>query len=660
MKRISVSQYLFALVAIPLVGLIIAAVILVAGAMAVKRDAALTHDLMDVAVSGGNLIHTLQIERGATAGFLQSKGAKFSDALPGIRANSDRNLSDFELKSKSGESSGHAQLAQKIVEARQQLKDLGDVRARASRQDLTVPEAVKRYSETIGSLIDIIAMSGRASSDPQILRRSVAYLNLVKAKEQAGQERALVTAAFAADTVDAERLRQILQRFNRQDAYFDVFRAFAEAGDLSAVKEALESPAAKDVQTMRTTLLARASAGGQGIAPELWFKTITDKIDALHVAEGKITDGISEDAQVTLGRQTRNVTAYVVGSLLSLAVAALAAWWISRQVGGPLHAQSSAAAAIIQDNDLTRKVPEGGPTEVHLAAEAFNALLGSFRTTIEGMIRSSSQITEAATRLSRTSHDLKSSSSSQSDATSSVAAAVEEASVSVGETAANTESVAGLVQSAHSSTNEAIRVMGSTVSHMKEIAARIDSAAGRVTHLKDSSVKIGGIVKVIQEIAEQTNLLALNAAIEAARAGEQGRGFAVVADEVRKLAERATTATREIGTVIVSIQQGVDESVDTMVQATDHAHESLSLVSATEGALSQIDSESRSVDENVRSISHALKEQDAAIRQVAVNIEQIAQLTEQNYGEAAKSDSLAVELSSLASHLRESVAKFKV
>ncbi len=95
MKRISVSQYLFALVAIPLVGLVISALILVMGAMAVKRDATFTHGLMDVAVSAGNLIHTLQIERGATAGFLQSKGAKFGDALPGIRSNSDRGRQGF-------------------------------------------------------------------------------------------------------------------------------------------------------------------------------------------------------------------------------------------------------------------------------------------------------------------------------------------------------------------------------------------------------------------------------------------------------------------------------------------------------------------------------------------------------------------------------------
>jgi methyl-accepting chemotaxis protein len=236
---------------------------------------------------------------------------------------------------------------------------------------------------------------------------------------------------------------------------------------------------------------------------------------------------------------------------------------------------------------------------------------------------------------------------------------VEQASVSVSETSTNAKMAAEEVAKARDDTDAAMKVMGETVLNMRQIASLIEISSSNVTNLSEASHRIGGIVKVIREIADQTNLLALNAAIEAARAGEAGRGFAVVADEVRKLAERTGQATQEIGGLIESMQTGVSSSVASMQAANQQADASLVLVSQSEDALGRIDTGSKKVAENVLAISAALNEQDSAIRQVAISIEEIAQRTELNSEAVQTNNQTAKQLDTLSRELRNAVARFR-
>ncbi len=202
--------------------------------------------------------------------------------------------------------------------------------------------------------------------------------------------------------------------------------------------------------------------------------------------------------------------------------------------------------------------------------------------------------------------------------------------------------------------------MQDTVNRMTGVAKLIKDSGDSVHRLDEGSQKIGHIVQVIKEIADQTNLLALNAAIEAARAGEQGRGFAVVADEVRKLADRTGSATGEIAALIKVIQDEIGNTVVSMQQANSHAASSLELVNESANALRKIDDDDQEVSADVQNISNALAEQDSAIRQIAVNIEQITQMTESNNNAASANNQTASELDRLASQLRNSVLVFKV
>jgi methyl-accepting chemotaxis protein len=451
----------------------------------------------------------------------------------------------------------------------------------------------------------------------------------------------------------------ILERFHRQEAYLDIFRSAAGELELKSLEGVLAGTPAQEVQRMRGVLVDKSASGGFEVDPTVWFTTITQKIDALHETENAVIKGISATTSDIVTASQGGLYGYIFLSLGAVVLVLLVSLKISASVAGPLQAEVEVAEFAVRESDFTRDVPETGPAEVIRAGHAFNQLMHTFRQIVADMKASSDRITAVAHELAGSSQEVRESSLAQAEATAAVAAAFEQASVSVSETTANAENAARIVDTARSDTVAAMRVMAETVSNMRDIASLIRTSAGQVTSLSDSSQQIGGIVQVIQEIAEQTNLLALNAAIEAARAGEQGRGFAVVADEVRKLAERTAKATGEIGGLINAIQAGVENSVNSMEAANRQADASLRLVGETESALGRIDAGSQDVSSNVSAISYALKEQDAAIRQVAISIEAIAQKTERNNQAAESNNATARELDTLAGNLRASVARFR-
>ena len=660
MTRYSITQRLVLLVTFPLVALLVSASALIGQAYTSYLDSVQTQKLMQLSVSAGNLIHALQIERGATAGYIKSGGQKFADVLPDMRRATDERVTVLKKEIGGIDNREFPALGKALATSLSRLEAIAESRQKADRLALSVADELAYYSGTISTLIDAMSSGVEFSRAPGVTRKMIAYLSFVRAKENAGQERAMVTAAFAANRTEPDQYRAILSRIQHQDAYFSDFRSIASDSEKASLDAVLSGGIEKDVARYRDILISRADQGGFGVEPTEWFKTITRKIDALHDTETLITTRINEEADAQLKSSRSRLIAIIAACLLAIVLSLGISLRVAKSISVPLSEMVRFTEKSISEHDFTGKAPEHGAAEVARTGKALNLLIGNFREIILKTKQSSDRITSAAHSLALASKDVKENSIAQSSAAESVAAAVEQSSVSISETSSNAQAAAELVVQSRSDSKNAGVIMRDTVTRMAGVAKLIKDSGDSVHRLDESSQKIGNIVKVIKEIADQTNLLALNAAIEAARAGEQGRGFAVVADEVRKLADRTGNATEEIASLIKAIQDEIGTTVVSMQQANQHASSSLELVNQSAEALHKIDDDDQEVSSDVQSISDALAEQDSAIRQIAINIEQIAQMTESNNNAASANNETAAELDRLASQLRDSVMSFKV
>ncbi|HSC79151.1 MAG TPA: methyl-accepting chemotaxis protein [Chitinolyticbacter sp.] len=331
-----------------------------------------------------------------------------------------------------------------------------------------------------------------------------------------------------------------------------------------------------------------------------------------------------------------------------------------RAITGPLTRMQQTVTDIGQSLDFTRRVQVSSNDEIGQTVRAFNGLVERMQQSLRDISGKIADVNSSANQLSQTAGELSQTANQASEAASSMAATVEEVTVSINHVADRSSEADQLSRHSGQLAQDGGRVIEGTVAKIDGIADTVRSAAGEISALQAKSSDVSAVVKVIKEIADQTNLLALNAAIEAARAGEQGRGFAVVADEVRKLAERTSLSTQEIASTILAIQQSADSAVARMQNAVGQVEEGVGEARAAGDAIHQIRQGSGEVVARVADISGAIREQSTASNNIAQVVERIAQMAEENSAAAGHTSQSAERLQQLARDMEQAISRYRV
>ena len=333
---------------------------------------------------------------------------------------------------------------------------------------------------------------------------------------------------------------------------------------------------------------------------------------------------------------------------------------LRRFVSVPAGRMRRAIMEISSNGDFTRRVDINSTDEIGQTARSFNDLMGNLQSTFRQVHDSIEQVTASSHALSSSSQQVAAGSSHQSEATSSMAATVEQVTVSISHVAEGAREARRLSQNSGELSAKGGEIIHRAADEIRKIAGTVRETSHSIENLGEQSNRISSIVMVIKDVADQTNLLALNAAIEAARAGEQGRGFAVVADEVRKLAERTTKATAEVSQMIDSMQEASRVAVAGMVTTVSQVDGGVALAEQAGDAINQIKVESDQVHGTIDDISSALVEQTSASNDIAAQIEKVAQMTEENSAAAEQTAGAATHLAQLADDMRDTVNRFKI
>ena len=371
----------------------------------------------------------------------------------------------------------------------------------------------------------------------------------------------------------------------------------------------------------------------------------------------KRTSAAVEQAKQAETRMQYWVTGLVLFSIAFLVVALLTVY---RRIIAALGGEPAVASEVVKQvaaGDLSVEIPVANTDSTSLLA-AMKVMQSNLQKLIGEIQTDADMVASAAKKMTIAAEDVACSSNQQSASSLVIAAAMEQSTVSINLMSDSANQAQTISGDSESLMNETSGVVSEAVNRIAKIATVVEQASQTVRTLGQESENVSKIVLVIKEVADQTNLLALNAAIEAARAGEQGRGFAVVADEVRKLAERTTQSTQEITTMISSMQSSARDAVTCIEDAVANVNEGVILTKRVGESVSQLGASSHEVKGVIIDVSSALREQNAASNEIARNVEQIAQTGERNSGAVGAVAKAATELQQLANSLTDSARHF--
>ncbi len=583
------------------------------------------------------LIHELQKERGASAGFVGSKGAKFSSKLSRIRQASDERLQALNKSIAELDSDDFNNfLTGLLAVMHESLESLSSVRNKVDGFEMSVPELAAYYTTTINNLLEIIRSTLSLSTDYRVNRAISAYIALLEEKESAGLERAMGSVGFSRGKFDSDIYLRFVKLVEAQDAFFSFVKVYATDDELDFYRKTVSGRDVAEVERMRKVAFAYPFSGKtEGVDASYWFETITAKINLLKKVDDRLASdllAVAKDARVEAGAELRSLVTLsltvlplslilggVIVLVLTINMVKMAA--VMRKLADGNTDVGSATSSICSELMVMDETLEVFRETSIKQMEAEKTLSCDMHGHLQVIVDVAARTNNASATISPLVLDMQNISSTSQE----IADSAQEMAVNVSDISEKSSGAAEDANMSREMSEKGIEIVQTSAATMEKIRDTVEEAEATVGELADISRQVAGMVKDIDDISEQTNLLALNATIEAARAGDAGKGFAVVAHEVKDLAGQAGNVTARIRAQIEKLQQGMAIVVDSMKQSTI-------VVKDGQESIGQLETEMENINEGINNVSVTMGEmagllvqQDQSTHEISRQISEIAE-----------------------------------